>query len=236
MVSGAEKNRILAALPPDVWQRWSHRAEVVELIAGQVLAEARKPPVYVYFPLTAVISMLYVMRNGASAQIAVVGREGVAGIPLLMGGTASPGKIIVQSAGTALRLPLPAVTEEFQRGGPLNLLLLRYATAFIAQISQTAMCYRLHPLEQQLARWLLLSLDRLEDNTLRTTHELIANMLGVRRETVTEGAQKLQALGLIRSSRGRIQVLDRHGLARRSCECYELITQAYAQLGPKTAD
>jgi len=186
----------------------------------------------VYFPTTAIVSLLYVLENGASAEIAVVGKEGIVGIALFMGGNSTPNRAVVQSAGKGLRLGATAMTEEFNRAGPVLHLLLRYTQALITQMSQTAVCNRHHELDQQLCRWLLLSLDRLPGNDLVMTQELIANMLGVRREGVTEAALKLQAAGLIRYSRGRIKVLDRAGLEGRSCECYAVVKKEYERLLP----
>jgi CRP-like cAMP-binding protein len=187
---------------------------------------------HVYFPTSAIVSLLYVLENGASAEIAVVGREGIVGISLFMGGGSSPNRAVVQSAGKGFRLSAKALQEEFQRAGPVLHLLLRYTQALIAQMSQTAVCNRHHSLDQQLCRWLLLSLDRLPGDDLVMTQELISNMLGVRREGVTEAAMSLQAAGLIRYARGRISVLDRPGLEQRSCECYRVVKKEYDRLLP----
>jgi len=186
----------------------------------------------VYFPTTAIVSLLYVMENGASAEIAVVGNEGIVGISLFMGGDSTPSRAVVQSAGSGFRLKAQVMKAEFDKAGPVLQLLLRYTQALITQMSQTAVCNRHHSLDQQLCRWLLLSLDRLQGNELVMTQELIANMLGVRREGVTEGALKLQQAGLIRYARGHITVLDRRGLEKRSCECYAVVKKEYNRLLP----
>jgi CRP-like cAMP-binding protein len=197
-----------------------------------VLYESGIPLGHVYFPTTAIISLLYVMENGASAEIAVVGNEGIVGISLFMGGESTSSRAVVQSAGEGFRLKAQLMKQEFNRAGPVLHLLLRYTQALITQMSQTAVCNRHHSLDQQLCRWLLLSLDRLESNQLVMTQELIANMLGVRREGVTEGALKLQNAGLIRYARGHITVLDREALEERSCECYAVVKKEYDRLLP----
>jgi CRP-like cAMP-binding protein len=201
---------------------------------GQVLYEPGATLSHVYFPTNAIVSLLYVMEDGASAEIAVVGNEGVVGISLFMGGESTPSRAVVQSAGEGFRLRSQLLKEEFNRSGPVLHLLLRYTQALITQMSQTAVCNRHHTLDQQLCRWLLLSLDRLQDNELVMTQELIANMLGVRREGVTEGALKLQQAGLIRYSRGHITVIDRPGLEKRTCECYAVVKKEYDRLLPHT--
>jgi len=206
--------------------------EWVEMPLGQVLYESGATLKHVYFPTTAIVSLLYVMENGASAEIAVVGNEGVVGISLFMGGGSTPSRGVVQSAGHGFRMKAKTIKEEFDRSGPVLHLLLRYTQALITQMAQTAVCNRHHSLDQQLCRWLLLSLDRLEGNELVMTQELIANMLGVRREGVTEGALKLQKAGLIRYSRGRITVLDRPGVEQRTCECYAVVKNEYDRLLP----
>jgi CRP-like cAMP-binding protein len=228
------KNQLLAALPEAVWQRWQPLLEPVELPLGKVLYESGRELSHVYFPTTAIISLLYVMENGSSAEIAVVGNEGVVGISLFMGGDTTPSRAVVQSAGQGWRLAAHAIKDEFNRAGPVLHLLLRYTQALITQMAQTAVCNRHHSLDQQLCRWLLLSLDRLEGHELVMTQELIANMLGVRREGVTDGAIKLQKAGLIRYSRGRITVLDRPGLEQRTCECYAVVKKEYDRLLPPT--
>jgi CRP-like cAMP-binding protein len=186
----------------------------------------------VYFPINAIVSLLYVMEDGASAEIAVVGHEGLVGISLFMGGETTPSRAVVQSAGKGYRLRAADIKVEFNRSGPVMHLLLRYTQALITQMAQTAVCNRHHSLDQQLCRWLLLSLDRLSGNELVMTQELIANMLGVRREGVTEAALKLQKMGLIRYARGHISVLDRPGLEQRVCECYAVVKKEYDRLLP----
>jgi len=225
-------NGLLAALPDAEWQHWQPRLERVDMKLGQVLHESGRTMSHVYFPTTAIVSLLYVMENGASAEIAVVGNEGLVGISLFMGGGSTPSRAVVQSAGEGWRLGAAAMKEEFDRAGPAMHLLLRYTQALITQMAQTAVCNRHHSLDQQLCRWLLLSLDRLGGNDLVMTQELIANMLGVRREGVTEAALKLQKAGLIRYSRGHISVLDRAGLEQRSCECYAVVKTEYDRLLP----
>ncbi len=227
-----QKNRLLATLPESEWKRWQPLLELTELPLGKVLYEPGSTLSHVYFPTTAIVSLLYVMENGASAEIAVVGHEGIVGISLFMGGESTPSRAVVQSAGQGFRLSSQAVKDEFNRGGPVLHLLLRYTQALITQMAQTAVCNRHHSLDQQLCRWLLLSLDRLEGNQLEMTQELIANMLGVRREGVTEAALKLQRAGLINYTRGRILVLDRKGLEKRTCECYAVVKNEYDRLLP----
>jgi CRP-like cAMP-binding protein len=187
----------------------------------------------VYFPTTAIVSLLYVMENGASAEIAVVGNEGLVGVSLFMGGETTPSRAVVQSAGQGVRLSARTLKDEFNRAGAVLHLLLRYTQALITQMAQTAVCNRHHSLDQQLCRWMLLSLDRLQGDELVMTQELIANMLGVRREGVTEAALKLQRAGLIRYARGRISVLDRAGLEERTCECYAVVKKEYDRLLPE---
>ena len=201
---------------------------------GHVLYESGATLSHVYFPTTAIVSLLYVMENGASAEIAVVGHEGLVGVSLFMGGESTPSRAVVQSAGRGFRLQAATMKDEFDRAGPVLHLLLRYTQALITQMAQTAVCNRHHSLDQQLCRWLLLSLDRLQGNDLVMTQELIANMLGVRREGVTEAALKLQKAKLIRYSRGRISVLDRPGLEQRTCECYAVVKVEYDRLLPTT--
>jgi CRP-like cAMP-binding protein len=225
-------NHLLGALPSADLQRWLPQLEAVEMPLGHVLYESGRTLSHVYFPTTAIVSLLYVMENGASAEIAVVGNEGVVGISLFMGGESTPSRAVVQSAGQGLRLRSNAIKDEFEQAGPVMHLLLRYTQALITQMAQTAVCNRHHSLDQQLCRWLLLSLDRLQGSELVMTQELIANMLGVRREGVTEGALRLQKLGLIRYSRGRITVLDRPALENRTCECYAVVKKEYDRLLP----
>ena len=226
-----KRNQLLAALPPAEWARWLPQLEPVEMPLGGVLYEAGSEMSHVFFPVNSIVSLLYVMENGASAEIAVVGNEGLVGISLFMGGESTPSRAVVQSAGHGFKLKARTIKEEFNRA-PVLRLLLRYTQALITQMAQTAVCNRHHTLDQQLCRWLLLSLDRLRDNELVMTQELIANMLGVRREGVTEGALKLQKAGLIRYARGHITVLDREGLERRSCECYAVVKTEYDRLLP----
>ena len=226
------RNHLLDALPAAEVQRWMPHLESVDLPLGHVLYESGAALDHVYFPTTAIISLLYVMENGASAEIAVVGNEGILGVSLFMGGESTPSRAVVQSAGHGFRLKAHIMKEEFNRAGPVLHLLLRYTQALITQMAQTAVCNRHHTLDQQLCRWLLLSLDRLEGNQLVMTQELIANMLGVRREGVTEGALKLQRAGLISYARGHITVLDRAGLEKRSCECYSVVKKEYGRLLP----
>jgi len=206
--------------------------EPADLPLGLVLYESGRTISHVYFPTTAIVSLLYVLENGASAEIAVVGNEGVVGISLFMGGETTPSRAVVQSAGQGWRLKAQVIKDEFNRSGPVMHLLLRYTQALITQMAQTAVCNRHHSLDQQLCRWLLLSLDRLKGNDLVMTQELIANMLGVRREGVTEAALKLQSAGLIRYARGHITVLDRPGLEARTCECYAVVRREYQRLLP----
>jgi CRP-like cAMP-binding protein len=228
------QNQLLAALPPAEWQRWLPLLEPVALPLGEVLYASGHALAHAYFPTTAIVSLLYVLEDGASAEIAVVGNEGIVGISLFMGGGSTPNRGVVQSAGQGFRLRAQAIRDEFNRNGPVLHLLLRYTQALITQMAQTAVCNRHHSLDQQLCRWLLLSLDRLQGNDLVMTQELIANMLGVRREGVTEAAVKLQKAGLIRYARGHITVLDRPGLEKRTCECYEVVRKEYARLLPAT--
>ncbi len=226
------RNQLLAALPDGEWQRMRPQLEAVDLPLGLVLYESGRTLSHVYFPTTAIVSLLFVLEDGASAEIAVVGKEGVVGISLFMGGESTPSRAVVQSAGTGFRLNSTALKDEFAKNGPVMHLMLRYTQALITQMAQTAVCNRHHSLDQQLCRWLLLSLDRLEGNELVMTQELIANMLGVRREGVTAAAGKLQDAGLIHYARGRITVTDRDALARRSCECYAVVKREYDRLLP----
>ncbi len=230
--SDPRANRLLAALPDPEWQRWLPQLEEVDLPLGQVLYEPGNTLSHVYFPTTAIVSLLYVMENGSSAEIAVVGYEGIVGISLFMGGESTPSRAVVQSAGHGYRMEAQTIKDEFNRAGAVLHLLLRYTQALITQMSQTAVCNRHHSVDQQLCRWLLLSLDRLQGSELVMTQELIANMLGVRREGVTDGALKLQQSGLIRYARGRITVLDRPGLEKRTCECYAVVKREYDRLLP----
>ena len=229
-----QQNHLLAALSPDERERIYPHLRLVEMPLGKALYESGDVLRHVYFPIDSIVSLLYVLADGASAEISVVGNEGLIGIALFMGGETTPSRAIVQSAGHAYRLIGQQLKEEFHRSGQMQLLLLRYTQALITQMAQTAVCNRHHSLDQQLCRWLLLSLDRLQGNELAMTQELIANMLGVRREGVTEAALKLQAVGLIRYARGHIVVLDRHGLEKRTCECYAVVKKEYDRLLPVT--
>ena len=226
------QNQLLAALPHVVQQRLFPHLEPVALPLGTVLYESGNRLRYVYFPIDAIVSLLYVMKNGASAEISVVGNEGMVGIAAFMGGDSTPSRAIVQSAGSGYRLTSSRFKEEFTDDADTRLLMLRYIQALITQMAQTAVCNRHHSVDQQLCRWLLLSLDRLPDNCLTMTQELIANMLGVRREGVTIAAGKLQQLGVIEYHRGHITVLDRAKLELLSCECYAVVKQETDRLQP----
>ena len=216
-------NLLLAALPQAESSRWASQLEPVDMPLGQVLYESGTRLSHVYFPTTSIISLLYVMENGASAEIAVVGQEGIVGISLFMGGESTPSRAVVQSAGQGLRLKANLMMQEFNRGGPVMHLLLRYTQALITQISQTAVCNRLHSLEQRLCRWLLLCHDRVNGSEIMMTQEFIANMLGGRRESVTVAAGRLQDAGLIHYSRAHIKIIDRTGLEAAVCECYKVV-------------
>jgi CRP-like cAMP-binding protein len=218
-----QRNHLLAALAPAARERIYPHLQLVEMPLGKVLYEPGDLLRHVYFPVDCIVSLLYVMESGASAEISVVGNEGLIGIALFMGGDTTPSRAIVQSAGHAYRLNGERLKDEFHRNGEMQILLLRYTQALITQMSQTAVCNRHHTVDQQLCRWLLLSLDRLSSNQLVMTQELIANMLGVRREGVTDAAGKLQKLGVIQYARGQITVLDRPKLEELSCECYEVV-------------
>jgi CRP-like cAMP-binding protein len=232
MQTFARENRLLAALPEDVLGRWLPYLEHVDLPLGAVLYEQGRTLSHVYFPTSAIVSLLYVMENGESAEIAIAGNEGIVGISLFMGGESTSSRAVVQSAGSGCRLAARLLKDEFQRSGAALHLLLRYTQALLTQMAQTAVCNRHHSLHQQLCRWLLLSLDRLQGNELVMTQDLIANMLGVRREGVTEAAQKLQNLGIISYRRGKIQILDRAGLEKCTCECYAVVKAEYDRLLP----
>ncbi|NRO98690.1 helix-turn-helix domain-containing protein [Paraburkholderia sp. NMBU_R16] len=225
-------NHLLSVLPEAEWARIGPHMVEVDMPLGQVVYESGDRLHHVYFPSTAIVSLLYVMENGASGEIAIVGNEGVVGIALFMGGETTPSRAVVQSAGKAYRLEARILKEEFHRAGPTQRLLLRYTQALITQMAQTAVCNRHHSIDQQLCRWLLLSIDRLPSNELKMTQELIANMLGVRRPGVTEAAMKLQDAGLIRYSYGHIEVLDRPGLEKRVCECYAVVKREFDRLLP----
>lgn len=229
------QNHLLGTLSDEDFERIRPNLRLVPLRLGEVLYESGSRQRQVYFPSTAIVSLLYLMADGASTEIAVVGNEGIIGVSLFMGGETTPSRAVVQSAGYAYRLPGKLLKEEFTRGGALQYVLLRYTQALLTQMAQTAVCNRHHSLDQQLCRWLLLSLDRLIGNELLMTQELIANMLGVRREGVTEAAGNLQDAGLIKYSRGRITVLDRPGLEARTCECYAVVKNEFDRLLPREA-
>ena len=226
-------NHLLTALPHDIFQLWGPYFELADLPFGQVLYEPGIPMSHVYFPTTAIVSLLYGMENGDSTEIAVVGNEGLVGIAHLLGGDSTPSRGVVQSAGQAIRLKVALVQAEFERGGAVLHLLLRFTQALITQMAQTAVCNRHHSLDQQLCRLLLLCMDRLRGNELAMTQELISNMLGVRRGGVTEAALNLQRVGLIHYSRGHIKMLDRQGLESRACECYSVVKKEYDRLLPE---
>jgi len=226
-----KQNHLLAVLPATEFERLSPHLQLVPMPLGEALYESGGRLQHVYFPTTSIVSLLYVMADGASAEIAVVGNEGILGISLFMGGETTPSRAVVQSAGHGYRLEAQLLKQEFNRpGAVLQILLLRYTQALITQMAQTAVCNRHHSVEQQLCRWLLLSLDRLPTRELTMTQELIANMLGVRREGVTEAAGNLQRAGLIRYSRGHITVLDRPRLEQEVCECYAVVKKEFDRL------
>jgi CRP-like cAMP-binding protein len=229
---GPRENLLLASLPDETLAGWLPHLELVDMPLGKVLYEPGATLLHVYFPTSAIISLLYVMEDGSSAEIAVVGLDGIVGISRFMGGESTPSRAVVQSGGTGYRLKASLMLEEFNRAGPVMHLLLRYTQALITQMAQTAVCNRHHTLDQQLCRWLLLSLDRLRSNELVMTQELIANMLGVRREGVTAAAGRLHRAGLIDYQRGHITVLDRPQLERRTCECYAVVKKEYDRLLP----
>ena len=234
--SDPRQNNLLSVLPPEVYNTLLPHLQPVSLSLGEVLYESGGKLDWIYFPTTAIVSLLYVMENGSSAEIAIVGREGVVGIALFLGGGTMPNRGVVQSEGIAYRLRGHVLREEFNRSGSLQHLLLRYTLALLTQMAQTAVCNRHHSIDQQLCRWLLLSLDRLPSNELSMTQELIANMLGVRREGVTEAAGKLQQAGLIQYQRGKITVIDRPGLEARVCECYAVVRSEFDRLLPDTME
>jgi CRP-like cAMP-binding protein len=227
--SHPQDNHLVAALGPEAWRRWEPLLELTDLPLGMVLCESGGTMSHAYFPTTAIVSLLYVMDVG------VVGNEGLVGVALVMGGESTPSRAVVQSAGSGYRMRARAIQREFERSSDVLHLILRYTQALITQMAQTAVCNRHHALDQQLCRWLLMSLDRLQSDELVMTQELIANMLGVRREGVTEAALKLQAAGLIRYARGHIKVLDRAGLEKRACECYAVVRSEYERLLPDMA-
>ncbi|WP_293005025.1 Crp/Fnr family transcriptional regulator [Nitrosomonas sp.] len=224
------KNHLLASLPETEYDRIFPHLELFQMPLGEVIYESGEKLHYIYFPTDCIISLLYVMENGASAEIAVVGFEGAVGVALFMGGQTMPNRAVVQSAGYCYRIRQKQFMQEFDRHGALLHKLLKYTQALITQMAQTAVCNRHHSVDQQLCRWLLLSLDRLSSNELAMTQELIANMLGVRREGVTQAAGKLQEAGLIHYSRGHITVIDRKGLEARVCECYEVVRKEFERI------
>jgi CRP-like cAMP-binding protein len=226
------QNRLLGAIPEAEWERFAPHLSPVDLRLGEVVYESGVDQAHVYFPVDSIVSLLYVMKDGSSAEIAIVGNEGLVGISLFMGGGTTPDRAVVQSAGTAFRMRAQHIRDEFVLAGPVQQLFLRYTQALLTQMGQTAVCNRHHSVDQQLCRWLLMSLDRLASNELTMTQELIANMLGVRREGVTEAAGKLQRAGVIEYRRGRIRVLDRPRLESMSCECYEVVREEFRRLLP----
>jgi CRP-like cAMP-binding protein len=231
-VTARSDNHLLSALPTVVVDRLKPNLESIQMPLGRVLYESGDAERYVYFPTDSIVSLLYVMENGASAEISVVGHEGMVGVAVFMGGESTPSRAVVQSAGHAYRLPGQLLKDEFDLHGHLLELMLRYTQALLTQMAQTAVCNRHHTIDQQLARWLLLSIDRLPTDTLVMTQELIANMLGVRREGVTEAAGKLSKLGIIDYHRGKIHVLDRARLETQSCECYAVVKAETERLLP----
>ncbi len=226
------QNHILAALPAAEFERLAPHLELVPMLLGQTLYEPGGQLQHVYFPTTAIVSLLYVMESGSSAEMAGVGNEGVLGISLFMGGNTTPSSAVVQTAGHGFRLRAALLVKEFQRFGPTMYLLLRYTQGLITQMAQTAACNRHHSIEQQLCRWLLLTLDRLPTNDLVMTQELVASALGVRRESITDVAGKLQRAGLIRYRRGHISVVERSGLEAGACECYAVVKKELSRLMP----
>jgi CRP-like cAMP-binding protein len=227
-----KQNHLLGAMPDGEWERFAPHLTAVDLELGDVLYESGTAQPHVYFPTDSIVSLLYVLENGSSAEIAIVGNEGLVGISLFMGGGTTPSRAVVQSAGHAFRMKAQFIRDEFVLAGPVQQLFLRYTQALLTQMGQTAVCNRHHSVDQQLCRWLLMSLDRLSSDVLTMTQELIANMLGVRREGVTEAAGKLQRAGVIQYNRGRIRVLDRPHLERMACECYEVVRKEFARLLP----
>jgi len=228
------ENHLLAALPPEAFERLLPELELVSMPLNQVLSEAYFAMKYVYFPVDCIVSLLGVIENGRSAEISVVCSEGIIGVSLLMGGETTPNRAVVQAGGHAYRLRRSVLKDEFDQVGPTQRLLLRYTQALLTQMAQTAVCNLHHSLDQRLCRWLLLSHDRLGKNELAMTQELIANLLGVRREGVTEAAGKLRKAGLISYQRGHLEILDRKGLEARSCECYRVVRREYDRLLPHT--
>jgi len=231
-IDGKKSNHILDTMQPDERARLALVIERVQMPLGEVIHETGAPQTYVYFPIDCIVSLLYVLENGDTAEVAIVGNDGLVGMPVITGGSRSPHRATVQAAGFAFRMPAKNLRAEFERGGPAQQILLRYSQALMILIGQTAVCNRHHNLDQQLCRWLLTSIDRLPGNDLSMTQELIANMLGVRREGVTSAAGKLQKIGVISYQRGRITVLDRAKLEALSCECYETMRSEYTRLLP----
>jgi CRP-like cAMP-binding protein len=229
----ARQNHLLAALPEPDWQRWVPHLELVDLPLGKVLYESGATLSHVYFPTDAIISLLYVMQSGESAEIAVVGNDGVVGVALFMGGNSTSSRAVVQNAGHGFRMKAQVIKDEFENAAPVLHLLLRYVQALITQMTQTAACNRHHALPQQLCRWLLLSLDRLRGNDLVMTQQLVANMLGIPLDGVSEGARELEKGGMIRFAQGRITVLNRAGLEKLTCECYAVVKKEYDRLLPR---
>ncbi|HEY0079601.1 MAG TPA: Crp/Fnr family transcriptional regulator [Pyrinomonadaceae bacterium] len=229
-VSDPTKNHLLASLPREDYERILPHLGRVSFTLGEVVYESGGQMDHIYFPTTVIISLLYTMENGSSAEMGMAGKEGVVGVALFMGGNTMPNRAVVQSAGSAVRMKAQVLRDEFARGGAFQRLLLRYTQALLTQMSQTAVCNRLHAIEHQLCRWLLLSHDRIASDELVMTQELIANMLGVRREGVTAAAGRLQEQGLISYVRGRIQILDRPGLEATVCECYKVVKDEYDRL------
>lgn len=228
-----DQNWLFRSIPEDTWKRLVPYVEEFDMPLGLVLSESGANNTHVYFPTTAIVSLLYNLENGSSAEIAVIGNDGCAGVSTFMGGNSTLTTAVVQSAGKSYRIKVIIIMEEFNKGGAFMHLLLRYTQALITQMTQTAVCNRHHNLDQQFCRWLLLSLDRLHSNELVMTQELIANMLGVRREGVTEAALKVQKAGLIKYTRGHITILDRPGLEKRTCECYQVVKTECDRLLPK---
>jgi CRP-like cAMP-binding protein len=226
----ARMNHLLAALPADEFSRLEPDLEPASLLLGKVIYESGEQLEYVYFPTTAIISLLYIMENGSTAEIGMAGNDGLVGVALFMGGSTTPNRAVVQSAGNAFRLKSKALQFEFHQGGEFQKILLRYTQYLMTQISQTAVCNRLHSVEQQLCRWLLINHDLLQTNKLIMTHDLIANMLGVRREGVSIAAGHLQKRELIKYVRGTITMLDRKGLETAACECYKVVKEEYDRL------
>lgn len=229
-----DQNWLFHSVPEDAWQRLLPHIEEFDMPLGLVLSEPGIKVSYLYFPATAIVSLLYNLENGSSAEIALVGNEGCVGVSLIMGGNSTLTTAVVQSAGKSYRIKANAILDEFNKGGSVMHLLLRFTQALITQMTQTAVCNRHHSLDQQLCRWLLLSLDRLPGNELVMTQELIANMLGVRREGVTEAALKIQKAGFIKYARGHITIIDRLGLEKRTCECYQVVKTECDRLLPNT--